>query len=111
MKFEEWFLKKYGSFEEASDLKSLAYRHNNITSLKGIENLINLEKLYCDNNNISSLKGIENLSNLETLYCDNNNISDLEYKKLLGLNPLIINGEKLRHTQLKYLINIHSLIR
>ena len=68
-----------------------------LTSLKGIENLVNLEKLICSNNPLTSLKGIEKLVdpryldcanigvelvNLKTLWCQNNKFSD-DYKKYI----------------------------
>jgi Leucine-rich repeat (LRR) protein len=51
---------------------------NHLTSLEGIENLVNLERLYCFNNQLTSLEGVENLVNLKYLYCGYNQLTTLE---------------------------------
>jgi internalin A len=62
--------------------KELYCYNNQLTTLKGIENLTNLHTLYCDNNQLTSLKGIENLTYLKKLYYSNN---QLPYKtNILG---------------------------
>ena len=48
-----------------------------LTSLEGIENLINLERLYCGNNQLTSLDGIENLTRLRFISCWDNQITSL----------------------------------
>ena len=55
---------------------------NDLTSLDGIENLINLKHLNCSNNHLTDLNGMKNLINLRELWCSNNNFSN-EYKKYL----------------------------
>jgi len=73
--------------EQLVNLKELNCCNNKLTSLKGIEKLVNLEYLDCSHNNLTSLKGIENLDKLRYLYCHNNllpysNLYDLDKKKL-----------------------------
>ena len=59
-----------------------------LTSLEGIEKLINLEYLYCGVNQLTSLAGIENLTNLNYLYCDHNQLRSLD--EIKNLNNLEI---------------------
>ncbi len=47
-----------------------------LTSLEGIEKLVNLRELYCWNNFLRNLDGIENLANLKILACWRNYFSD-----------------------------------
>ena len=61
---------------------SLVCSNNQLTSLEGIENLINLQVLSCSENQLTSLEGIENLVNLKELYCTNNQFS-VDYKNYL----------------------------
>ena len=62
---------------------------NQLTSLEGIENLVNLEKLWCFNNQLTNLEDIENLVNLKELYCSNNQLTSLEgMENLVNLERL-----------------------
>jgi hypothetical protein len=78
-------------------LKELYCQNNYLTSLKEIENLINLKELYCYNNKLTSLEGIECLTNLiknnntikNNLYYDFIDSNDYLHLKLL-FNCLII---------------------
>lgn len=84
----EWI---YPNKDEYLDyIHSITYlscdNNNNLTSLKGIENLINLTYLSCDNNNLTDLKGIEYLTQLTNLSCSKNNLTDL--KGIVGLTKL-----------------------
>ena len=63
-------------------IKEINCSHNKLTSLEGIENLVNLRRLYLNGNQLTSLEGIENLVNLELLRCYNNQLS-IEYKNYL----------------------------
>ena len=69
--------RKTGKPYDQIDVLNCSYKQ--LTSLEGIENLINLRKLYCQNNQLTSLDGIENLINLEILFCQDNQFSK-EYK-------------------------------
>jgi len=66
------------------NLKWLECSNNKLTSLKGIENLDELNYLNCSNNKLASLKGIENLDKLDILYCFDNPLpySNYDLKKL-----------------------------
>jgi len=52
---------------ELTDLQSLDLAGNKITEIKGLENLMNLEKLYLYNNEITEVKGLESLTKLSYL--------------------------------------------
>jgi Leucine-rich repeat (LRR) protein len=64
--------------ENLVNLVNLYCSYNKLTSLEGIENLINLKELYCSYNKLTSLEGIENLINLEKIYCSHNQLTSLE---------------------------------
>jgi len=64
--------------ENLINLRWLTCSVNNLTSLKGIENLKNLILLNCHNDNLTSLKGIENLTELKYLFCSSNHLTSLE---------------------------------
>jgi hypothetical protein len=68
-------------------LRELWLSNNNITEIKGLENLTNLHALWFENNQVTELKGLENLTNLITIYLRNNKIAEL--KGLYNLNKLI----------------------
>jgi Leucine-rich repeat (LRR) protein len=57
---EDYFRDKNISLDKQKELNSLNCSYKQLTSLKGIENCINLEQLYCSYNQLTSLKGIEN---------------------------------------------------
>ena len=62
-----------------TNLKYLLLDNNQLTTLKGIENLTNLEYLYLDNNELTSLpEGISNLTNLVWLDLEDNKLTNLE---------------------------------
>jgi hypothetical protein len=78
-------LKNLTSLEGIEKLINLRYLYcyrNNLTNLNEMKNLINLKELHCSFNNLTNLNGIENLTNLKYLRCDNNNFSN-EYKEYL----------------------------
>src|SRR6478735_3880212 len=104
---EVWLNQNY-TLEEQRNLTQLDCSRNNLTNLKGIENLTNLTKLHCDNNKITSLKGIENLTNLEELYCYDNKLTNLKgIENLVNLISLDCYYNKL--TSLKGIENLTKL--
>lgn len=64
-------------------LKSLYLSNNNISKLKNLQNLTNLEKLYAFNNKIVEISGLDNLKSLKRL-----DLADNRIKKLEGLSQL-----------------------
>ena len=80
--FLYWLKENYPDDSKWNEMTYIDCSHNQLTSLKGIENLNNLTHLYCFNNQLTSLNGIEYLKNLNYLYCSNNHFSK-DYKKFL----------------------------
>jgi len=92
--------------ENLINLKKLYCSNNNLTSLRGIENLINLEKLNCHNNNLTNLEGIENLVNLKELYCSFNILTDLKgIENLINLQYLSCKFNNFSNNYKQYLID------
>ncbi len=97
--------------ENLINLETLDSSNNNLTSLEGIENLTNLKRLYCNNNHLTNLNGIENLVNLEYLYCYNNNLTNLEgIENLINLKYLGCSNYNLTSLEgIENLINLRVL--
>ncbi|MEC4005633.1 T9SS type A sorting domain-containing protein [Flavobacterium sp. SUN052] len=94
---------------EIASVTFLNVSNNNITSLQGIENFINLRNLECSSNLLTNLDA-SSLSNLTFLSCNNNfinslNINNLNYLERLtcGFNQLTtLNFQN--HPSLNYVI-------
>lgn len=94
--------------EELSYIVELDLMSKGISSLKGLENLKNLEKLDLDNNKIGSIEPLKNLTYLETLYMDNNYLEDITpLKGLTNLKSLYL--EKNYITDITPLSNLANL--
>jgi hypothetical protein len=92
--------------ENLVNLERLNCSNNQLINLDGIENLVNLEKLYCSYNQLTSLEGIENLVNLERLYCYNNQLTSLEgIENLVNLKELDCQNNLLKKDYKEYIIN------
>ena len=69
---------KIKSIENISgNMEELSIDNNELTSLSGVQNLLNLKILSVSNNQINSLKELESLSNLENLNINKNQIRDV----------------------------------
>ncbi len=89
-------------------ITTLDCSNKGLTSLEGIENLINFKELFCSDNNLTSLEGIENLSNLQVLFCSYNNLTNLkEIEKLINLEGLYCHNNNL--ISLKEIENLTKL--
>ena len=110
--------------EDFAQIEEIYADYRNISSLEGIEKLVNLETLYLTNNQIENIEPLADLSNLKSLALDNNDISDIspladiEYLEavFLGGNQITdiqdLSGMKnLRvfHVQENYVENIERL--
>jgi Leucine-rich repeat (LRR) protein len=83
--------------ENLENLVILNLRNNKISEIEGLENLRNLKRLDLSNNEIYEIKGLDNLSKLEFLDLSYNKISEIKglsnLKKLehlyLGINEIL----------------------
>ena len=58
--------------------------HNQITEIKGLETLTNLETLYLDTNKITEIKGLGHLEKLKLIYLSFNPIEGDFKKDIMG---------------------------
>ena len=73
---------------ELAQLNVLYLSSNQISEIRGLENLPRLRELYLSSNRISEIRGLENLPQLSVLYLDSNQISEIP-KSLLDLDQTI----------------------
>lgn len=99
---------------EVALLTYLNVTNNNITSLQGIENFINLRNLECSSNLLTSLDA-SSLSNLIFLSCNNNYINSLNITNLNYLERLTCDSNQLttlnfqNHPSLNYVVCSNNL--
>jgi Leucine-rich repeat (LRR) protein len=75
--------------EKLTQLESLHLSHNKLTDVKGLENLTQLRELPLDDNQLTSVKGLENLTQLEGLWLPRNQLTNVKgLKKLTRLTEL-----------------------
>ena len=102
--FLNWLKKNYPDETKWRNIKEIVCYGNRLTSLEGIENLVNLESLYCHNNQLTSLEGIENLVNLKYLYCSRNQLISLEgIENLVNLRELSCYNNQFSNEYKEYL--------
>jgi hypothetical protein len=82
-----------------------------ISSIKGLEDLQNLDVLNLNNNQISEIEGLEALRNLKVLILSNNSISEVRsLENLTKLNVLILNKNPIHTLKgLDALVNLRRL--
>ncbi len=77
------------SLEKLTQLESLHLPHNKLTDVKGLENLTQLKELPLDDNQLTSVKSLEKLTQLEGLWLPRNQLTDVKgLKKLTRLTEL-----------------------
>ena len=88
--------------EKLTQLESLHLSHNKLTDLRGLENLTHLKELPLDDNQLTSVKGLENLTQLEGLWLPRNQLTDVKgLKKLTRLTELdLIDNPALTRSQI-----------
>jgi len=98
--------------EKLINLKRLDCSDNDLTNLNELENLIHLEKLDCKLNNLTNLNGLENLINLKNLDCKWNSLTSLNgIENLINLKRLNCSYNNLTSLkEIKNLINLIELI-
>lgn len=94
--------------ENLIDLESLDLNDNNIAEINGIENLINLKILFLNQNQITEIKGLENLTNLENLSLNQNQISKIRgLENLINLKRLHLGSNQI--SDIKNLVKLKNL--
>jgi len=102
MILKDWLDKNYTK-EEQINLINIDCYSAGITTLEGIELLVDLETLHCSDNKLTSLEGIENLDKLKLLYCHTN---PLPYSNLEILDKIKLEVKKeVRQDKIKKLLN------
>ena len=88
--------------EKLTQLESLHLPHNKLTDVKGLENLMQLKELPLDDNQLTDVKGLENLTQLEGLWLPRNQLTDVKgLKKLTRLTELdLIDNPALTRAQI-----------
>lgn len=96
--------------EDVKSLKKLTAHHNQIQSLKTIQNFSGLEILDLSFNRLEKLNGLGNLTTLRELHLNNNYINDFdEVAKLIGLEYLDIGNMGIIHDNLDFLQSLPKL--
>ena len=93
---------------DAKKVKSLDCSDNQLTEIKGLDKLVNLEWLWCNDNNLTELN-TSKLVNLLGLYCRNNELSELDVSKLVNLERLYCSNNKLTELNVGNLVNLKDL--
>ncbi|MFW9876510.1 MAG: leucine-rich repeat domain-containing protein [Candidatus Thorarchaeota archaeon] len=104
-------LSKVKGLENLPSLTSLGLGHNFIREIKGLEKVPNLIGLGLPGNSITELKGLENLINLTELYLKDNNIQEIkELDNLINLEILDLHSNNIRKIKgLENLVNLKEL--
>ena len=82
---------------------------NKLTELD-LSKLVNLKELHCQNNELTELKGLDELVNLKWLYCQYNQLTELKgLDKLVNLEGLHCQNNQLTYLDLSKLVNLRWL--
>jgi len=90
------------------NLNKLHLSFNEITEISGLDNLVNLKSLHLQGNKIRKIEGLEQLKNLEYLYLNSNEIFKIQgIMNLSKLKSLMIYDNKI--TEIKKLEHLSNL--
>jgi Leucine-rich repeat (LRR) protein len=91
-----------------TNLQKLAIYHNQITEIKGLDNLVNLQELILYNTEITEIKGLNKLTSLQKLSLYDNKITEIKgLNTLVNLQELILSNNQI--TEIKGLDNLVNL--
>ena len=95
-----------------TNLQKLAIYNNQITEIKGLDNLVNLQEIILYNTEIIEIKGLNNLINLQILNLYNNKLTEITgLDNLVNLRILNLYNNKLTEIKgLDNLVNLEELI-
>ena len=89
LEFDGKQLTSVKGLEKLTQLESLHLPHNKLTNVKGLEELTQLKELPLDDNQLTSVNGLEDLTQLEGLWLPRNKLTDLKgLEKLTQLRQL-----------------------
>jgi len=89
-------VKTLKGIENLKELEELSLSYNELTTLSGIEGLTKLKELKVNDNQLISLKGIEGLTDLEILHAYSNKLVNLKgIEGLTKLKDLLVDSNKL----------------
>ena len=93
------------------NLQAIDLGCNSVSDLTPLQNLVNLQRLWFEGNQVSDLTPLQNLVNLRELYFDNNQVSDLTpLQNLVNLQILYFNVNQVSDlTPLQNLVNLQQL--
>jgi len=94
-----------------ANLQGLHLSGNQITEIKGLKSLAYLQGLHLSGNQITEIKGLKSLANLEYLDLDSNQITEIKgLKSLANLKELWLNDNQITEIKgLKSLDNLQAL--
>jgi len=94
---------------DTEKVTSLDCSDNQLTEIKGLDKLVNLEELYCGNNKLTELD-VSKLVNLEWLYCHCNELTELDLSNLVKLEVLQCDSNEITEIKgLDKLVNLEWL--
>ena len=93
---------------DTEKVTSLDCSDNQLTEIKGLDKLVNLEELYCGNNKLTELD-VSKLVNVWALYCDENKLTELDVSKLVNLEWLYCHCNELTELDLSNLVKLEVL--
>ncbi len=93
------------------NLQQLILIHTNISEIKGLDNLVNLQILHLYNNKITKINGLDSLVNLQELNLYNNHITEINgLDKLVNLQILNLYNNHIKEIKgLDNLVNLQHL--
>ncbi len=97
--------------ESLANLQMLRLNGNQISEIKGLESLANLQTLHLIGNQITEIKGLESLANLEGLRLSYNQITEIKgLESLANLQTLLLSGNQITEIKgLESLANLQTL--
>jgi hypothetical protein len=96
---------------ELTNLSILSLYSNQITEIKGLDKLTNLSKISLSSNQITEIKGLDKLTNLSELYLSSNQITEIKgLEKLTKLSKLFLSSNRISEIKgLDKLTNLSEL--
>ncbi|GAH05189.1 unnamed protein product, partial [marine sediment metagenome] len=78
--------------ELLQDLQEISIKNNKIEEIEGFERFPHLVKISLDNNLIKTLKGLKDLKNLKTVDLSQNKIVEIDYRELPSIESINLKG-------------------